>query len=80
MTIANDRQLFICAHALFNDGWPSEAIMKALGITSSKLTDVLTMGVGDDADLHWERKPVKDKCGRIIIRDQSGQIVKRMEP
>ena len=75
----NQRQLYVCAMALFDDGWPTEAIRDALDLSDTEVSATLT-GKGEDPDLRWQRHAVKDKDGLIIVRDESGNIVKRLKP
>ena len=76
----NERQRYVCAHALFDDGWPHEAIAAALGITRNQLSELFAYAKGDDGTLVWQRHPIKDREGRVIIRDQAGEIVERLIP
>ena len=76
----NDRQLFICANALFDDGWSYEAIAKALSVSREEIDQPLLYRRGDDPELVWERYSVKDKDGNAIVRDDDGNIVERVPP
>ncbi len=76
----NARQLFICANALFDDGWTYGAIAKALGVSREEIDQPLLYRRGDDSELVWERYPVKDKDGNAIVRNDDGKIVDRVAP
>ena len=74
----NERQKYVCTMALFDDGWPEDAIQAALGISAEEYSGICSMEVGREPGLVWRRYAVRDEAGNVIVRDEAGEIVKRV--
>ena len=76
----NERQLKVCAIALFCDGWSSKQVARALGVDEQRAQELIEAGADEQASgtMGSMRNCPADEGELVSERSDTGEVLKKV--